>query len=158
MDSFLNSMFSPFHPHKYSCCKAACGYNCLFTSFHIFVLDPRLQFTPLAPVAMATTVWHWRRVFLLTTPPVPARQRKCTARPAVRTVRAPLCWCTRRWPRWTAPQEPHHQLFHSRSWVHSGCFGWTALTLRTPAEISGHARWYTRSLPVIACLWCTRQF
>ena len=52
-------MFSPFHPHKYSCCNAACGYSCLFTTVSIFlsfipecILPPSrlLQWLPLSDI------------------------------------------------------------------------------------------------------------
>ena len=119
------------------------------------------------PVQNSNLLWRWPLRSLpkllhvseatLTTP-VSACQWKCTTQPTVGTVRAPLCRRTRlRWC-WTAPGEPHHQLFHSCTWIQSGCFGLMALTLRSMAEISGLARQYTRSLVVITCLLCSRQF
>ena len=132
----------------------------IYHSFHISVLYPRIHFTPLTPVAMATIVWHWGRCFSLTAPPVPAGQRKRATQATVGTVRAPLRRRTRRRRSWPAPGKPHHQLFHPRPWIHSGCYcvRWTALTLRSLAEISGHARRHTRwSLPMITCLRWSRK-
>ena len=107
---------------------------------------------PLAPVAMATTVWHWHQGFLLTAPPVSDCQWKRTTRPTVGTVKSRSVDVLG-----DGDAERHlEQIFHSSTWICSSCFGWTAL--RSPAEISGHARRYTRLLPLITCLWCSWQF
>ena len=43
-------MFSPVHPHKYSYCKAVCGYSCLFTTVSIFLsLIPHCSLHPQPP-------------------------------------------------------------------------------------------------------------
>ena len=43
-------MFSPVHPHKYSYCKAVCGYSCLFTTVSIFLsLTPHCSLHPQPP-------------------------------------------------------------------------------------------------------------
>ena len=161
-DSFLNSMFSPFHPHKYSCCNAACGYSCLFTTVSIFlsfipecILSPLhlSQWLPLSDIG--GDVFHLPCLLsLLASENAPLDPLlELSGPPSVDVPgdgEADLA----------APGKPYRQLFHPRPWIRSGCccVRWTALTLRSLAEILGRARRHTRSLPMVTCLRCSRKF